>query len=184
MQWLHDPMAWKHDGDLLTVQCAPKTDFWRITHNGAIADNGHFYYETVSGDFEARLRFQADYRDLYDQAGLMLRIDAEHWLKCGIEYIEGSYFVSAVVTNGSSDWSVVPLERLPDWLELRLKRYGTTIELYYRLPEGKEQMLRQTSLPLPEQVQVGPMCAAPIGEGFEARFRGFQVVPSSSAEAS
>lgn len=178
MQWLHEPLWWQQDGDLLKVQSAAKTDFWRITHNGAIADNGHFCYEQVSGDFEAHLSFQADYRDLYDQAGLMLRIDAEHWLKCGIEYVEGTYFVSAVVTNGSSDWSVVPLESLPEWLDLRLKRYGTTIELYYRLPEGKEHMLRQTSLPLPEQVLVGAMCCAPIGEGFETRFRGFLIEPA------
>lgn len=182
MQWLHDPPWWQQHGDVLSVRSAPKTDFWRLTHNGVIADNGHFYYQTVSGDFEARLSFQADYHDLYDQAGLMLRLDAERWLKCGIEYVEGNYFVSAVVTNGSSDWSVVPLEQLPEWLELRLKRYGTTIELYYRLPEGKEQMLRQTSLPLPEQVQIGPMCAAPIGEGFEARFRDFLIMLTSAGE--
>ena len=35
----------------------------------------------------------------YDQAGLMVRLDPQHWLKCGIEYVDGRQCASAVVTR-------------------------------------------------------------------------------------
>ena len=49
------------------------TDFWRKTHYGFIRDNGHFGYVAVQGDFSAEVKVMGGYRDLYDQAGLMLR---------------------------------------------------------------------------------------------------------------
>ena len=35
------------------------------------------------------LRFRGDFAAQYDQAGLMLRVDAEHWIKAGIEFADG-----------------------------------------------------------------------------------------------
>lgn len=174
MQWLHEPPTWAQEGDTLHVTTAPQTDFWRKTHNGAINDNGHLAFEDVSGDFEASVTFSGDYNTLYDQAGLMLRIDSENWLKCGIEFVNERQFVSAVVTRDTSDWSVVPLAAPPASLMLRLLRYGATVEVYYTLPGASEEMLRQTSLS-DAPAQIGLMCASPTGQGFEARFTGFEV---------
>ena len=75
MQWLNEPPNWQQIGDLLIVKTAPKTDFWRITHYDFIRDNGHFYFNTVSTDFIAEVKIRGSYQDLYDQAGIMLRVD-------------------------------------------------------------------------------------------------------------
>ena len=109
MQWFNEPPQWQHNGDEIHVSVAPGTDFWRKTHYGFIRDNGHLYVQRVAGDFVAEVKVAGAYRDLYDQAGLMVRIDDAHWVKTGIEFVHGVQYVSAVVTNDFSDWSVAPL---------------------------------------------------------------------------
>ena len=41
----------------------------------------------------------------FDQAGLVVRYGPEHWVKTGIEYVDGTPKLSCVVTNKFSDWS-------------------------------------------------------------------------------
>jgi len=41
----------------------------------------------------------------FDQGGIAVRIDSEHWIKAGIEFVDGSPRLSCVVTNVFSDWS-------------------------------------------------------------------------------
>lgn len=44
----------------------------------------------------------------YDQAGLMVRLDAENWMKCGTEFFAGRRHASVVLTRDFSDWSTMP----------------------------------------------------------------------------
>ena len=133
MHWYNEPAVWAANGDTVTVTAEPGTDFWRKTHYGFIRDNGHFYYQEVAGDFRCEVKVSGGYAALYDQAGLMVRLDAETWLKCGIEFVEGVQYVSAVVTRDFSDWSVVALPGSPAALWLRVVRTGPAIEISYAL---------------------------------------------------
>ena len=126
MQWLNEPAQWTHEGDTITVTADAKTDFWRITHDGGVRDTGHFYYQSVSGDFVAEVKFSAEYGALYDQAGLMIRLGDTTCLKTGVELFNGVQQASAVVTREMSDWSVLPLVDAPPALWLRLKRHAET----------------------------------------------------------
>jgi regulation of enolase protein 1 (concanavalin A-like superfamily) len=175
VEWYNEPPVWKVEGNLITVQAAGKTDFWRKTHDGGIRDSGHFYAQTVSGDFEAEVTFTAGYRDLYDQAGLMVRADETTWLKCGIELFNGVQQASAVVTRDFSDWSVVPLRPTPPSIHFVVRRHGATVEVAYTLPGGEEALLRQATLSNAPALQVGIMCCAPTGDGFTARFEGLRI---------
>src|SRR5438132_821474 len=109
MNWYNEPPTWDIQGNKITIQTAPKTDFWRLTAGGYITDSGHFYYQRQDGDFRATVKFSGTYQALYDQAGLMVRLNETTWMKCGIEFIEGAQHVSAVVTREYSDWSIVAL---------------------------------------------------------------------------
>ena len=42
-------------------------------------------------------------------AGIFIRVSAEQWAKAGVEYADGSLQVGAMVTDGSSDWSLAPV---------------------------------------------------------------------------
>jgi len=104
-RWLNAPAVWSLDDECLRVVTDAGTDFWRSTHYGFVRDNGHcFGYETA-GDFTAQLRVQARYNELYDQAGIMVRLDESNWLKAGIEQSDGQACLSSVLTVGQSDWA-------------------------------------------------------------------------------
>ena len=107
--WLNPPASYEDGGRQATVTTRDKTDFWRNTFYGFRHDNGHFLFKPVSGDFSAEVTIRGKYSALYDQAGLMLRIDEERWVKAGIEFTDGETHFSVVVTDGHSDWSVVPM---------------------------------------------------------------------------
>ena len=133
MTWLNEPRNWKQENDHLSVFADARTDFWRKTHYGFVRDNGHFYYERIAGNFEVETEFRGRYESLYDQAGLMVRLDETTWLKTGIEFVNGVHYLSAVVTRDYSDWSVVPLYSYPGSLRLRLKREGGAVTIEYSL---------------------------------------------------
>jgi regulation of enolase protein 1 (concanavalin A-like superfamily) len=175
MEWYNEPQTWRIEEDTIVVTADPQTDFWRKTHDGGVRDNGHFYFQPVSGDFTAEVKFQGKYAAMYDHAGLMVRLDATRWLKCGVEYVDGMQYASAVVTRDYSDWSVVPLPQNPSVLWLRVTRHQGTIEVHYSLDGAVYTMARQAHLTDEETLQVGPMCAAPKGNGFAVTFEDFTI---------
>lgn len=175
MRWLNEPGRWNIEADGLTVTADPKTDFWRVTRHNFINDNGHSYGPDVTGDFTAEVRFSANYHTLYDQAGLMLRENERVWMKCGIEYVDGVQYASAVITRDFSDWSVVKLDPAPAAVWLRVQRIGTAVEVYVSTDGSAYSMIRQGYLTDSPALHVGMMVAAPTGDGFEARFSGFEI---------
>ncbi|HEV7436338.1 MAG TPA: DUF1349 domain-containing protein [Pseudorhizobium sp.] len=74
-RWLNEPTKAKASARELSVTTDAKTDFWRETHHGFVRDNGHFYAFQAEGDFTAQVRIRAHIEHLYDQAGLMVRLD-------------------------------------------------------------------------------------------------------------
>jgi regulation of enolase protein 1 (concanavalin A-like superfamily) len=181
MEWLNKPPFCDEQGSKITITSGPQTDFWRKTHDGGIRHTGHFYYETVHGDFIAEVKVSGQYVKLYDQAGLMVRQDETVWMKCGIEFFQGVQHASVVVTRDFSDWSVLPLPQGPESIWLRVIRIGPTLEVNYSLDGNTYTMIRQTTLSAAESVQVGVMLCAPIGEGVTATFEGFTVRKTQSA---
>jgi uncharacterized protein len=175
--WLNAPAHWRRvDGDLL-VTTDDRTDFWRKTEYGFIRDDGHFAHQTAAGDFSAEVTFTGTYRTLYDQAGLMLRLDAERWIKSGIEFVDESMNFSTVVTNDTSDWSLIPLSKAAagEAVRARLVRKGATVTTAFRRPDGHWQTARVAGFPSERLCQVGVMCCSPQRAGFEVRFSNFAV---------
>src|SRR5262249_35315396 len=82
----NEPPFWERRGDVLIVRTGEKTDYWNRTFYGFKNGNGHLYAREVRGDFSALAEFAADYRNLYDQAGIMIHVDDRTWLKAGTEF--------------------------------------------------------------------------------------------------
>jgi uncharacterized protein len=175
MRWMNEPPEWSVDGGVLSVTTADRTDFWRETFYGFVRDDGHFYGREVTGDFTAQVTLLGDHRELYDQSGLMLRADERNWLKTGIEFTDGMAHLSAVLTRGHSDWSVIGLPAFAGELTLRLTRHGEAVRVQFLAADGHWQLLRLGYLPLPQSCWIGVMCCSPQRAGFVARFRDFDV---------
>lgn len=175
MTWYNEPGAWSIADGALLMDVTPKSDYWRISHYGFTVDDAPFYYATYGGEFEARVKITGDYRNRFDQAGLMVRIDHENYIKAGIEYVDGKYNLSVVVTHKTSDWSVIALDRPVESVWIKAVRRRDAVEVFYSF-DGKEYtMMRNAWLQDNTPVMVGIMGACPDGDGFSVRFDGFNV---------
>jgi len=175
MNWFNEPDEWSFDDGRLTVQVTPQTDFWRITHYGFTVDDGHFYYAERGGEFEVSVKITGDYQTRFDQMGLMLRVDEKHWIKTGIEYVDGVYNFSTVVTNDFSSWNVVSLGGNPKSIWIKAVRRYDSIEIFYSIDGKSYQMSNVAYLPPQKPVMTGMMAASPDGNGFEAVFEEFKI---------
>jgi regulation of enolase protein 1 (concanavalin A-like superfamily) len=100
----------------------------------------------------------------------MVRADAENWMKCGTELVDGKRHASVVFTREFSDWSAMPdlAEKGPVWWRAVRKR--DSLETLCSIDGEKFTSVRQGYFPPGVGVNVGVMCAAPEGPGFEAVF--------------
>ena len=94
MQWFNEPENWEITDNTLSMSVTPHSDYWRISHYGFTVDDAPFYYTTYGGEFEVKVKITGDYKVRFDQAGLMLRIDKENYIKTGIEFVDGKFNLS------------------------------------------------------------------------------------------
>ena len=176
--WHEEPPAWSWQDGVLHVRTAEKTDFWQHTFYGFHRDDGHFLGLDAEGDFTAMLGFDAEYEVLYDQAGLMLRKDAQNWLKTGIEYTDGAANFSVVITqDGQSDWSVIPAPGALGVQRIRLSRIADSVIVHYRNLAGIWQLMRVGHLPAEGDWRIGPMTCSPERAGLKVQFVEFELGP-------
>lgn len=174
-QWINAPREWVAD-DGLSLFCDQGTDLWRKTHYGYTYDSAHLFGKVVPGDFRLTVTFEGDYAEQYDQAGAVVRIDEQSWIKAGVEYVDGGYTLSTVVTREVSDWSVLPLTRSAERVTFDLERTGDAVTVRYGLDgEPPEHLLRLAYFPPGEPALAGVMAAAPVGKGFAVRFTDVRV---------
>lgn len=177
MEWLNPPASWSEGPDGLEVVTAGATDFWRETFYGFTRHSGHMLAQPVTGDFSAEVTVTGAYDTLYDQAGLMLILSETHWIKCGVEVTDGRAVFSTVLTNGRSDWAVMPLPFAADHLRLRLTRHGDAVRVQVRDPSGGWIMARLGYLP-DGPARVGIMACSPERAGFTAVFSDYTCGPA------
>lgn len=175
MQWFNEPQTWSIEQGTLRMQVTPHSDYWRISHYGFTVDDAPFYYARYGGEFEAKVKVSGDYRARFDQAGLMIRIDHENYIKAGIEFVDGKFNLSTVVTHRTSDWSVISLDRPVPFVWIKAVRRLDAVEIFYSFDDETYVLMRNAWLEDNRPVEVGLMAACPDGEGFEARFEQFRV---------
>lgn len=175
MIWFNEPEKWKVDNHTLTLLVTPNTDFWRISHYGFTVDDAPFYYTERGGEFETKLKIMGEYKERFDQAGLMIRIDHENYIKAGIEYVDGKYNLSVVVTHRTSDWSVIQLDSPTEAVWIKAIRRLDAVEIYYSFDDKEYRMMRNAWMEANQPVKVGMFAASPDGIGFKAIFSDFEI---------
>lgn len=175
--WLNKPHHSAIVADILEVTTDKGSDFWRETFYGFTRDNGHFYGIPAPSRFTAQLRIRADYEQLYDQAGIMVRIDEKHWVKAGIELSDGRSMLSSVLTDGRSDWATAPYEGNPKDFWMRATVADGVLRLQVSGDGKIWPLVRLAPFPKAESYQVGPMCCTPEREGLKVHFSDWQLTP-------
>lgn len=175
MQWFNEPEQWEIKDNTLSMFVTPQSDYWRISHYGFTVDDAPFYYSTYGGEFEVKIKITGDYQARFDQAGLMLRIDHENYIKTGIEFVDGKFNLSTVVTHKTSDWSVIALDKPVPYIWIKAVRRLDAVEIFYSFDDKNYTMMRNAWLQDNTPVMVGVMGASPDGKGFNAKFEHFKV---------
>ena len=175
MQWFNEPTKWEIKNNSLTMNVTPQSDYWRISHYGFTVDEAPFLYTMRGGEFEVKVKVTGDYTARFDQAGLMLRIDHENYIKAGIEFVDGKYNLSTVVTHHTSDWSIIALDRPVPFVWIKAVRRLDAIEVFYSFDDVTYTLMRNAWMPDNHPIMVGVMAACPDGNGFKAHFDNFSI---------
>lgn len=169
-RWTTAPVEVREVGTDLQVTAVEGSDAWRLTSYGFIHDTEHALLTDFPQDSAMEVEFTAGFEAQFDQAGLFVRVDAEHWIKAGVEYADGACQLGAVVTDGRSDWSLAPV---PEWrgrrVRVRVSRRGDALTVRAGLVDAagaaRPQLVRVAPLPPDLRAEAGPYVCAPSRRG-------------------
>ena len=180
--WLNEPKSWEIAGGSLRLTTNKQTDFWRETHYGFVRDSGHFFGCAVTGEFSAQLRIRARYAEQYDQAGIMVRIDEQHWVKAGIEFCDGRPSLGSVLTLARSDWATGIFDGDAGDFRIRATVAKGVLKLQASADGRVWPILRLCPFPVAERYLVGPMACTPERSGLEVEFSDLTITHPSTKE--
>lgn len=173
--WTTRPVAVEHGGNALRVTAAEGSDAWRHTSYGFVHDDAHGLLAPFGARDAVEVDFHLDYTEQFDQAGVLLRVSAEEWVKTGVEVSDGVPQVGAVVTHGTSDWSVAPV---PDWVgrrvTVRASRDGDAVTIRARADDEPFRLVRVAHVEPALELRAGPYCCAPTRAGLTVEFTGWR----------
>lgn len=175
--WLNEPKKWSEKDNNLALETDRATDFWRETHYGFIRDSGHFLAFKAGDSFTAEIRVRANFKALYDQAGLMVRIDERRWLKAGLEFSDGCAMLSSVLTDGKSDWATALYQHDPSDFRLRVTVAQGVVRLQASNDGKIWPLMRLAPFAESSSYLVGPMACTPERSGLEVGFSDFRLTP-------
>ncbi|CAI4034554.1 hypothetical protein SMKI_10G3480 [Saccharomyces mikatae IFO 1815] len=168
--WFNKPKVVSQEEGKVSLETDEKTDFWRETFYGFTRDSGHFLGVRAGKAFTAQLRIQGNYQSLYDQAGIMVRIDNDHWIKAGIEISDGRAMLSSVLTNGKSDWTTAVYDGNASDFWLRVTVEKGFLRLQVSSDKKTWPLVRLAPFPISDHYLVGPMACTPERGGLKVTF--------------
>lgn len=195
-RWRNEPARHSVASDQLTLTTEPRTDLWQRSFYGFRVDNAPALLWERADNLTLTVRTSFVYRNRFDQCGVLVHLDPEHWLKASIEYEDErlSRLGSVVTNRGYSDWASTDIATSTShWY--RLSRRGPDFLLEHSADGSAFRQMRVCHLDglgetTPELASAGPSAlpVAPIRLGvyacspqqssFEARFDHCSLGPS------
>ncbi|GIP53822.1 DUF1349 domain-containing protein [Paenibacillus vini] len=171
-EWLNKPLSARIEDQFLKVVPEKGRDFWKKTFYGFEYEDGAALLADWSKDKAVEVSFQlSSFTELYDQAGILLYHGPGQWIKAGIEINDGIPQLSAVVTDGYSDWS---LAAVPEWageeVTLRASIMKDAVIIRARTRLHAWRTIRVARFPYPAGNQAGPFACSPTRDGLEVTF--------------
>jgi len=180
--WLNEPAALDSLADDLVVTTADQSDFWNRTGYGFVHDDGHALLRDFPAHTAMEVEFSAEWTHEFDQAGLFLHADSEHWVKAGVEFADGVLGLGAVVTDGMSDWSV---GHVPEWMNTRIRirvsRTEDAITVRARADEEPWRLVRLAPINPNLTWSAGPLAASPSRAGLVVYFHAWEITDADES---
>jgi regulation of enolase protein 1 (concanavalin A-like superfamily) len=180
--WTHEPHSTRTIDSQLEVVAVEGSDAWRRTAYGFVHDTEHALLAPLAVGEAMEVAFRAPWDGQFDQAGVFVRIDDEHWIKAGVEYADEHLGLGAVVTDVSSDWSVGHVD---DWhgseITVRVSRWPDAVIVRARADHGEWRPVRGAPLDGAAAASPGPVHAAPTRSGLTVLFTRWERSSADSA---
>lgn len=168
--WTHPPLEVDDSTDLVAT-AVEGSDAWRHTAYGFVHDSEHALLAPIEVGEAMEVTFRAPWSGEFDQAGLFVRNDDEHWMKCGVEFADGHLGLGAVMTDVRSDWSVGYVD---EWLDaditVRVSRWADALIVRARAEGGEWRLVRVAPFDGGVDAFAGPLLSSPTRAGLTVRF--------------
>lgn len=132
LEWINPPNEFKIDSDRVEFTTLPKTDLWQRTYYGFRRTDAHMLVmPTEEQYFSFTAKAEYDGGVLYDQCGLAIYQDEDHWFKCAMEYWDDTFqdLGSVVTNNGYSDFGTTAISPSIKSVYFRLSRRQSDFRL-------------------------------------------------------
>jgi len=180
--WTNPPTNVTTGAGELQVAATRESDAWRHTSYGFVHESEHALLAPMPTGSAIEVSFILDYDQQFDQAGLFLKASPTEWIKAGVEVSDGVPQVGAVVTHGTSDWSVAPVRA---WagreVTIRASRRGDAVTVRARADGEDWRLVRVAHLDPDVEVAAGLYCAAPTRAGLVVTFTGYRTDEADSS---
>jgi regulation of enolase protein 1 (concanavalin A-like superfamily) len=169
-EWINPPVSSTASPSGFLVTTVHESDFWQNTSYGFVHDSGHALLVDFPDNSAMEVSFILDYTGQFDQAGIIVYSDSQHWIKAGVESADGAPQVGAVVTSINSDWSLAPV---PEWMgkevTVRASRDGDALTIRVRCGDDN-RLVRLAPIDAGLRWRAGLHCASPVSQALNVRF--------------
>ncbi|KQS00929.1 hypothetical protein ASG12_03985 [Williamsia sp. Leaf354] len=180
--WTNEPVHVAVDDDGMRVTAREGSDAWRLTSYDFIHASEHALLAPLPLETAVEVQFRLDFVHQFDQAGIFVKIDDTSWIKAGIEVSDGETSLGAVVTQGTSDWSLRPLTEWSGHLvTIRGSRSGNALTVRARVDDDPWQLVRVAPLDPNADVTAGPYCCAPLNADLTVHFTSWRTTPADAS---
>jgi len=99
-QWLRSSSKVTVDESSVELTTEPNTDLWQATYYGFRVANAPMLLWEDDTNFTFSVRAAFQYKQQFDQCGIILYLDDENWFKASIEHeVNADARLGSVVTN-------------------------------------------------------------------------------------
>jgi regulation of enolase protein 1 (concanavalin A-like superfamily) len=180
--WTNKPAHVTTEEDGLYVTAREGSDAWRLTSYGFIHASEHALLASMGSESALEVQFRLNFSEQFDQAGIFVKVDDETWIKAGVELSDGEESLGAVVTQGTSDWSLSPV---PGWagrlVTVRGSRSDNALTVRARVDDEPWRLVRVAPLDADAKVTAGPFCCAPTRANLTVHFTSWRTTPPDTS---
>jgi len=178
--WINKPKSYELDEGELSIQTEPGTDFWQRTYYGFRNDNAPAFLTEVEDDFTFTVKTNFNYKNQFDQCGIVLYQDSENWVKASVEYENDKIArLGSVVTNlGYSDWATTDIPAKINGMWYRLSRRSQDFYIECSDDGINFEQMRILHMHAPIKcANIGVYACSPLQSSFKAIFTSFKIEP-------
>ncbi|MCI7222439.1 MAG: DUF1349 domain-containing protein [Firmicutes bacterium] len=173
MDWINKPNNYIIGKSKVIMETKPFTNFWGKTYYHHTQSNGSALVLDIKQNFSFSVRVDYDYKNQFDQSGMLLYASSDNWVKIYTEDIDDECIsVScSVCIHGYCDTSSMRMGKAIKYIYFRIDHLDEDFRVLYSLNKRKYKTMRIFHLKnRTGKFKVGIYAASPKDSSFDVVF--------------